>query len=40
MPQPFNTSVLRFPTIDAVEGIIAVVKFVPCYGTQQAFYPK
>lgn len=29
-----------FPTIEAVEGIIAVVKFVLCYCTQQVFYPK
>lgn len=38
--QPFNKSVLSFPTIDAVEAIIAVVKFAPCNCTQQDFYPK
>lgn len=29
-----------FPTIEAVEGIIAVVKFVLYYYTQQVFYQK
>ena len=40
MPQPFNKSVLSFPTIDAEEGIIAIVKFVLCYCTQKIFCPK
>lgn len=40
MPPPFNKIVLSFPTIDAVKGTIAVVKFVLCYCTQQDFYPK
>lgn len=40
VPLPFDKSVLSFPTIDAVEGTIAVVKFVLCYCTEQDFYPK